>query len=145
MTFLLDTNVLVYSLDPHDPIKREQARTVLEHLVELASAALSSQTLSEFANVTLRKLGFAPEQSYRQVERFELLFPVYPLTPALVLEALRGVKDHHFSYYDAQVWAAAKLHQVPVVLSEDFANGATVEGVSFLNPFEADFDLALLG
>ena len=145
MTYLLDTNVLVYSLDPKDPVKLERAREVLERLVELANAALSSQALSEFANVTLRKLGFTPEQSYRQVERFELLFPVYPLTPTLVLEALRGVKDHHFSYYDAQIWAAAKLHQLPVVLSEDFASGATVESVTFLNPFADDFDLTMLG
>lgn len=145
MTYLLDTNVLVYSLDSRDPAKRDRAREVLDRLVELGNAALSSQALAEFANVALRKLALTPEQSYRQVERFELLFPIYPLTPALVLEALRGVKDHHFSYYDAQVWAAAKLHQLPILLSEDFPDGATVEGVSFLNPFGNDFDLAMLG
>lgn len=49
------------------------------------------------------------------------------------------------SYYDAQVWAAAKLNQVPVVLSEDFPSGATVEGVTFLDPLAASFDLAELG
>ncbi len=68
-----------------------------------------------------------------------------PLTEWIVLEALRGVRDHRFSYYDSQVWAAAKLNQMPVVLSEDFPGGATVEGVSFVNPFEKDFDLAILG
>ena len=145
MTYLLDTNVLVYSLDAQEPVKLERAREVLEHLVEFGKAALSSQALSEFASVTLRKLRFTPEQSYRQVERFELLFPVYPLTSALVLEALRGVKDHRFSYYDAQVWATAKLHQLPVVLSEDFPSGSTVEGVTFLNPFADAFDLTMLG
>jgi len=144
VTFLLDTNVLIYSLDPRDIPKRNRARAVLEHVVERSNAALPSQVLAEFANVSLRKLGFAPDQSYRQVERFELLFAVYPLVPALVLEALRGVKDHSFSYYDAQIWAAAKLYQVPIVLSEDFSGGATVEGVTFLNPFSESFDLSHL-
>jgi hypothetical protein len=33
---------------------------------------------------------------------------------------------------------------VPYVLSEDFSDGALLEGVRFLNPFAARFDLALL-
>jgi len=51
------------------------------------------------------------------------------------MEAARGVKEHRFSYWDAQIWAAAKLNQVPVIFSEDFASGSTVEGVTFVNPF----------
>ena len=73
---------------------------------------------------------------YRQIGLYERTFPVVPLTPAVVLEAVRGVRDHQFPYYDAQIWAAAKLNQVPVVLSEDFASGSTVEGVTFVNPFD---------
>lgn len=145
MTLLLDTNVLVYSLDRRDLLKQERARAVLEHVVGLGNTALPVQALAEFVNVMLRKLSMEPEQAYRQIERFELLFPVYPLTPAIVLEALRGVRDYRFSYYDAQIWAIAKLHQIPTLLSEDFPNDATVEGVTFLNPFGSDFDLAMLG
>ncbi|MBC7324391.1 MAG: PIN domain-containing protein, partial [Moorella sp. (in: Bacteria)] len=33
------------------------------------------------------------------------------------------------------------LNQVPVVLSEDFASGSIVEGITFMNPFEEDIDL----
>ena len=58
---------------------------------------------------------------------------------------MRGVKDHRFGYYDAQIWAIAKLNQVPVVLSEDFASGASVEGVTFSNPFEEAFDIMAFG
>lgn len=145
MTFLLDTNVLVY---PHDEAEREKGRRagdVLSTLALAGQAALSAQALAEFANVMLRKLKLPVQEVYDQLEALAKAFPILPLSEWVVLEALRGVKDHNFSYYDAQVWAAAKLHQVPVVLSEDFASGATVEGVTFLNPFENDFDLALLG
>ena len=79
--------------------------------------------------------------TYRQVERYEQAFLVIPLTPAIVLEAVRGVRDYQLAYYDAQIWAAARLNQVPYVLSEDFNPGATLDGVTFLNPFAADFDL----
>jgi predicted nucleic acid-binding protein len=72
------------------------------------------------------------------VEWFAEIFSVLPLTPSIVLEALGGVRDHSMSYYDAQIWAAAKLAQIPVVLSEDFPTGATIEGVQFVNPFALD-------
>lgn len=78
---------------------------------------------------------------YSQVELFERVFPIVPLTPGIVLEAIRGVGEHAFSFYDAQIWAAAKLSQIPTVLSEDFSANATIEGVTFLNPLEAAFDL----
>lgn len=79
------------------------------------------------------------DEVYRQVGLYERAFPVVALTPAVVLEAVRGLRDHGFSYYDAQIWAVAKLNQVPVVLSEDFASGSTVEGVTFVDPFAEGF------
>jgi predicted nucleic acid-binding protein len=42
------------------------------------------------------------------------------------------------SLWDAQVWATAKLNQIPVVLSEDFASGSVIEGVLFENPFASE-------
>jgi predicted nucleic acid-binding protein len=52
-----------------------------------------------------------------------------------VLEALRGVVRYRLSYYDAQIWAVARLNHVPVVLSEDFSAWSEIEGVRFENPF----------
>lgn len=57
----------------------------------------------------------------------------------IVLEALRGVRDHHLPYFDAQIWACARLNQVPVVFSEDF-NPGFLEGMRFVNPFLLDVD-----
>ena len=76
-----------------------------------------------------------------QVSLFIRLWPVFDLTALIVLEAGRGVRDHKFSYYDAQIWATARLNQVPLVLSEDFPHGSVLEGVRFLNPFAPHFVL----
>jgi len=35
-----------------------------------------------------------------------------------------------------------RLNQIPLVLSEDFRDGAVVEGARFVNPFGDGFDLA---
>jgi predicted nucleic acid-binding protein len=48
------------------------------------------------------------------------------------------------SYYDAQIWACARVNRIPLVLSEDFADGTVVEGVRFANPFAEGFDLDAL-
>lgn len=75
-----------------------------------------------------------------EVERLMLAFPVLPLTGPVVLEALRGVEEHLLSYYDAQIWAAARLGQVEMVLSEDFNPGSVLDGVTFINPLDPAFD-----
>jgi predicted nucleic acid-binding protein len=45
------------------------------------------------------------------------------------------------TYWDAQVWASARLNQIPIVFSEDFGDGVMIEGVKFVNPFGSDFNL----
>jgi predicted nucleic acid-binding protein len=45
------------------------------------------------------------------------------------------------TYWDAQIWASARLSQIPVVLSEDFGDGVIIEGVRFVNPLGPDFNL----
>src|SRR5215207_3524578 len=145
--YVVDTNLLVYALDRREPGKRERAREVLRRVGGAGTAALPTQVLSEFANACLRKLEPRPdpETIRREVERLMLAFPVLPLTGPVVLEALRGVREHLLSYYDAQIWAAARLGQVAVILSEDFNTGVVLDGVSFANPLDPAFDLAALG
>jgi predicted nucleic acid-binding protein len=48
-----------------------------------------------------------------------------------------GAVTHQFPFYDAQIWATAKLSGIPAVLSEDFSHASRIEGVLFLNPFVA--------
>jgi predicted nucleic acid-binding protein len=139
--------VLVYALDRRQPEKRQRAREVLRRVGTAGTAALPAQVLSEFGGACLRKLEPRPESEAirREVERLMLAFPILPLTGPVVLEALRGVREHLLSYYEAQIWAVARLGQVAVILSEDFNAGTVLDGVSFTNPLEPDFDLAILG
>jgi predicted nucleic acid-binding protein len=144
--YLVDSNILVYTLDVRDPDKRERAKEVIRRVALSGNAALPVQGLSELSNVCLRKLEPAldPRRVRQEVERLYTAFKVIPLTAPVVMEALRGVDEHQLSYYDAQIWGAARLAQIPVVLSEDFNPGATLDGVSFLNPFDTAFEPAIL-
>jgi predicted nucleic acid-binding protein len=78
----------------------------------------------------------------RNIENYLRGWTVYDLSGLIVLEAACGVRDYQLNFWDAQIWAAARLNQLPVVFSEDFNIGATLEGVRFVNPFATTFQLA---
>jgi len=143
---LLDTNVLVYIVDPEDPKKQSRAEEVMNALRANQNGRLSVQNLAEFFYTTTRKLKppLSPRQAMEQIDRFQTLWPVFSLTPLIVTEAARAVRDYQLAYYDAQIWATARLNGVAIVLSEDFQSGRTLEGVQFINPFADDFRLAAL-
>lgn len=143
-SYLLDTNLLVYCFDDREPEKQNRALETVDRVGRGPSAALPAQVFGEFANVMLYKMEppLPPAEVYEQIQLYKKIFPTYSLTPAVSLEAVRAVKEHSFRYFDAQIWATAKLNQIPVVLSEDFPLGATVEGVTFENPLAEEFDLA---
>jgi predicted nucleic acid-binding protein len=76
-----------------------------------------------------------------ETEKLAQAFLVYPVTQPVVLETLRGVRQHQLSFWDSQIWAAARLNQIPSVFSEDFSGGSVLEGVQFINPFDPAFRL----
>lgn len=140
---LIDTNILVYSFDLAEPRKNKLARELLMSLQLYQQGFLSILCIGEFFNVVSR--GKLPKvtisDATSQVEFFLQSFPVYPLTPGIVREAVRVVREHQLPYFDAQIWACAKLHEIPLVFSEDFQDGRTLEGVRFVNPFAENFEL----
>jgi predicted nucleic acid-binding protein len=144
--FLVDTNVLVYAYDPTDGEKRERAIEVLESLGIRQIGSLSAQILGEFFVTATRKIpsSLTEAEAERSVANYVRSWVVYDLTTFIVLEAMRGLQRHHLSYWDSLIWATAKLNYVPNVLSEDFSDGALLEGVRFLNPFAKTFELTSL-
>ena len=142
-SILIDTNVLVYSCDSGDQIRQELAILLLQQLALADCGRLSAQVLAEFVNVTIK--GQSPlltwSEALIQATRLTQTYPIFDLTHPIVLEAARACRDFSLAYYDAQIWACAKLNQVPIVFSEDFQDGQTLEGVCFVNPFSETFTL----
>ncbi len=142
-TAILDTSVLIYAHDRSEPVKQLQALQVLDRVQSTGGGALTTQVLGEFFTTATRKLGASllRKDAARQVELMARVWPVLDVTAFTILEALRGTLTYQMSYWDAQIWASARLNQIPIILSEDFNTGAVLEGVRFVNPFADDFDL----
>ncbi|MCC6191733.1 MAG: PIN domain-containing protein [Anaerolineales bacterium] len=121
----------------------QQAFLVLDVLEATGEGRLTAQVLGEFFRATTRPIApmLTLDQAQQQVDSFSLTWPVLDITAMVVQEAVRAVRVHRLSYYDAQVWAAARLNQIAVVFSEDFTDGRSVEGVRFVDPFAEAFSL----
>ncbi len=135
--FLVDTNVLVYALDANSPTKQVRASEWLEYLVASKTGALSSQSLSELSDVCLNRMRprWHPQDISEHIQALLESFTVFPVTPGVVREALRGVGEHKLSFYDSQMWAVARLRELPNLLSEDLAVGSRIDGITIVNPF----------
>ena len=146
MKILLDTDVLVYAHDPGDFDRMRDAIQILDELQVRGEGVLSAQCLAEFFSVITRpKGGLLPRLSVPgaldQIQTLAKVFQVFDLTQYIVLEAARGVRDYGLSYFDAQIWATARLNQIPVIFTEDFQDNQILDGVQFINPFSKTFDL----
>jgi predicted nucleic acid-binding protein len=137
---LVDTNVLVYAYDRAEPTKQKRARNILDWLESRDCATVSTQILGEFFWIVTRKLvePLTLREAYTELERHLRSWRTFEITRAVVLEAGRGCMHYQMPFWDAQIWATAKLNQIPQVLSEDFQHGRAIEGVEFMNPFKAD-------
>lgn len=143
-SLLIDTNILVYAYDSTMPEKQRRAIDLLQHIRAARLGAVSAQTLAEFFSVTTRKLTppLTPPEAENQLQAFAAQWPVLPVTEKVVLEAARGARMYQLHFWDAQIWAAARLNGLSLVLSEDFNPDAIIEGVRFVNPFAPDFEWA---
>lgn len=141
--YLIDTNVLVYAYDRTEPAKQKRALFLLRQIPFSGVGAISTQVLAEFYNAVTRRLKerLTADEAYERLQNFEQSWPIVNVTAPIVVEAARGVQQYRLSFWDALIWATAKLNQIPVILSEDFNVGSTIEGVRFLNPFNDDFEL----
>lgn len=144
--FFVDSNVIVYAYDEREDPRRLRAQEVLDRLWASGAGGISTQVLSELYSALTKPWGpnLAREAAEATVIHYLRSWPVFEVRPTHVLEAMRGVREHRLSYYDALIWATARLNGVPYLLSEDGQDGRYLEGVRILNPLAEDFDLALL-
>ena len=135
MIAAFDTNVLVYAAgDASDP-KANRAQDLLERFARARKATLLLQTLIEFGNTGLRKIGLTARDIAALVEAWRAVMPVQAATADDLSTALAAVGSHRIHFFDALLWATARRAGVQYLLSEDFQDGCSLEGVRFVNPF----------
>jgi predicted nucleic acid-binding protein len=107
---------------------------------------LTVQVLNEFFVTAIRKprSPLSAEEAGSLVAIYARTWPVFDLAPEATLEAIRGVREYRLAFWDAFLWARARINRIPYLLTEDGPTGAVIEGIRRGNPFAPDFDLSTL-
>lgn len=135
--FSLDTNILVYAVDRDAGERHEHARELMGRAAR-RDCVLTVQALAEFFHATTRKNLLEPSRASAFVRDWLDVFPVAAADEAALADAMNAVDEHRLSFWDAMLWATARLVGCSVILSEDMQDGRRLSGVEVVNPFAAD-------
>jgi predicted nucleic acid-binding protein len=133
--FFVDSNLLLYFVDPVEPRKQARAGEWLEALWETGSGRLSWQVLNEFYWNAVKKMRMKPAKAREIVEDLSHWSPV-GASMGVVHDAWQWMDTAQLTYWDALILAAARRSGSRYLLSEDFQAGRRYEDVEVLNPFD---------
>ncbi|GAB6040081.1 PIN domain-containing protein [Endothiovibrio diazotrophicus] len=135
--YSLDTNLLVYAIDRDAGGRHLRAAEIVDQAID-HDCLLAQQVLAEFFHTVTRKGKMPLDAAVAQIEDWQQLFTVITPRADTLNHAVTAVTDHGLSFWDAMLWATLRPAGVTVLLSEDFQNGRSLGGVSFLNPLTGD-------
>jgi predicted nucleic acid-binding protein len=137
-----DTNVLVYAFDFDAPKKLQRAQQLINAASTHTDAAIALQVLTEFHAVS-RRNGMAIEDALRFVSHLRGSCHVVALDGRAFDRGIEAMHDHGLHIWDAMLWATLDQAGCRTLLTEDFQDGRTLGGVTFLNPFNPANDAAI--
>jgi predicted nucleic acid-binding protein len=135
LSFAFDTNILVYAVDRSEGDRHVTAALLVECASRKRRGVLILQTLAEFYSVSTGKLRGRPEDMLRFLDRLRTVLAVHAADERDFDRATRGDR-HGLSFWDALLWATADRVGVRYLLTEDFQDGRTLGGVTFVDPFK---------
>lgn len=134
-TVFVDTNVLLYAVDPRHADKQRRAQAWLQHCWQHDRGRISTQVLHElFANLRRVAPGLAVEHARQLVRDYRAWTP-WIVDDETVDTAWQLQDRHAFNYWDALMVAAAQQQGCACLLTEDLQHDQQIDGVRIVNPF----------
>jgi len=134
----IDTNILVYTIDFHEPAKQAKARALTGRLSSTSTGVLLWQVAGEYLSV-LRRFAAAGRFPAADIEpdMRDLLnmFPLVLPTADVIQRSLALTSRYSLSHWDSMLVAACVEAGVSSLYSEDLDDGMSYETVSIVNPF----------
>jgi predicted nucleic acid-binding protein len=135
--YFLDTNIFVYTFDLTAPAKARRAEKLVRYGLDTGNGIVSYQVVQEFFSVAFRRFA-KPMSAFVAEEYFSTVFrPLLAVhsSPALFVSALQTYAQHHLSWYDSLIVAAAKEAECSILYSEDMQHGQRLDGLRIEDPF----------
>jgi predicted nucleic acid-binding protein len=130
-----DTNLLVYAMDPKEPEKRTRSAGLIKHAFGGRRMTVSPQILNECYAVLVHRRKLVPS-----AEAAAYLRTLWPACTAPLDVQTHGVAlaleaRHRLSWWDSLAVASALQAGCRFFLSEDLADGRTIDALRVVNPF----------
>jgi predicted nucleic acid-binding protein len=136
--YFIDTNVLVYSFDHSQPVKRERSLALIQEALINTAGMISTQVIQEFLNVATQKFAIPMTTEDSKAYVRYVLNPICQVYPSLELfeNCLDVRAETKYSFYDSLIIAAAIQGGCEIIYSEDLQEGQVIRGVKIVNPYQ---------
>ncbi len=142
MAILIDTNILLRSLQPHHPHCAIAERAVRALRAGNETLSVTTQNLTEFWAVVTRPmgengLGMTVEMAREELNVIKRLFSLLPETPAIFEEWEHLVTTHRVSgknTHDARIVAVMNLHGITGILTFNVQDFTRYRNISAVHP-----------
>jgi len=135
----VDTNILIYALDPADPAKRQVSADLLRQTIANRTLTLSPQSLNETYRVLVQRRQLMPVDAARAYIRTLAPWAIAPLDAKTTERAFAVEDETGYNWWDCLILAAALQAECRLFVSEDLQDGREVAGVRIANPFAEGF------
>jgi predicted nucleic acid-binding protein len=137
-SYFVDTNILVYAIDPTEMKKRSLASDFLRSLIREEALVLSAQSLNECYRVITERRR-VPRAEAREFIEILSESCTGPYSFHVTREAWRIQDVAGYSFWDCMLLGSASLAGCDVFLSEDMQHGQKLNDLTIMNPFRPDF------
>ncbi|MDR0692636.1 MAG: PIN domain-containing protein [Prevotellaceae bacterium] len=119
----IDTNVFVYLYSEDEVQKREVACDTIEKY----NCITSTQVLTEFSNVCIKKLNMRAAAISKSIDEITSACVIVPVEQETIKKALELHDKYGYSYYDCLIIASALTYNCPLLLTEDLKDRHVIE------------------
>lgn len=134
----IDTNILVYTVDQNEIIKRGVAKELVRRLQHESDTLLMWQVLAEYAR-WLTSGRQAPMLTRGQIREYlqniRAGFPLAMPTPAVLDIALDLAERYSLSHWDSMLLGACVDAGVTTLYTEDIGAPRKIDSLELVNPF----------
>lgn len=125
----IDTNIVIYALGPIS------SRTRAASLLFVDNPVISTQVLSETANIASKKFKMSLPDIRRLITTLESICQVEIIFPPTITVALDLMEQYRFSWFDSLILATALQAGCHTLYTEDLQHNQTIHGqLKIINP-----------
>lgn len=144
MSCFVDTNLLVYAIDPRELQRRQRVNDFLKLIISRHTLVLSPQSLNELYRVLTEKRDLMPSDDARRLVLAWSQFCTAPYDFAVTQQAWQIQDRYGYGWWDCMLLASATTAQCDLFLSEDLQHKQTLGLLTIVDPFKLEwgFDLS---